>query len=91
MLVRLPSNRQAVAFNEKGLTMESNGTIRTIFGRIIGSHLFKAEWTKLGGGHLQATIEGIGARVVVVTAFAYHNSDTFSDWFDNVVVAVTGG
>ena len=65
--------------------------IKTILGRIVGSHLLEAGWTKLGGGHLQATIEGIGARVVVVTAFAYHNSDTFSDWFDNVVAAVTGG
>ena len=65
--------------------------IGTIFGRIVGSHLFKSEWTKLGGGHLQATIEGIGARVVVVTTFAYHNSDTFAGWFDGFVAAVTGG
>ena len=65
--------------------------IGTILGRIVGSHLFKAEWRKLDGSHLQATIEGIGARVVVVTAFAYHNSDAFQGWFDNVVAAVTGG
>ena len=66
-------------------------SLKIILGRVVGSHLLKAEWTKLGGGHLQATIEGIGARVVVVTALAYRNSDTFKDWFDGFVAAVTGG
>ena len=66
-------------------------SLKIILGRVVGSHLFKAGWRKLDGSHLQATIEGIGARVVVVTAFAYHNSDAFQGWFDNVVAAVTGG
>ena len=65
--------------------------IKTILGRIVGSHLLKVEWRKLGGEHLQSTIEGIGARVVVVGALAYHNNDAFKNWFDGVVAAVTGG
>ena len=65
--------------------------IGTILGRVVGSHLLKAQWRKLDGSHLQATIEGVGARVVVVTALAYHNSDTFKGWFDGFVAAVTGG
>ena len=65
--------------------------IKMILGRIVGSHLLKAEWRKLDGSHLQATIEGVGARVVVVAALAYQNSDAFQGWFDNVVAAVTGG
>ena len=65
--------------------------LKLILGRIVGSHLFKAKWRNLGGEHLQATVEGVGARLAVVTAFAYHNSDTFKGWFDGFVAAVTGG
>ena len=65
--------------------------IGTIIGRIIGAHLLKAEWRKLDNKHLQATMEGLGGRAVVVLAFAYHNSPAFAGWFDGVVSAITGG
>ena len=65
--------------------------LKTVLSRIVGAHLVKAEWRKLGGEHLQATVEGLGGRAVVVLAFAYHNSPTFAGWFDGVVSAITGG
>ena len=65
--------------------------IGTILSRIVGAHLVKAEWRKLGGEHLQASIEGIGGRVIVVGAFLYHNWPGFAHWFDGVVSAITGG
>ena len=65
--------------------------IGTIISRIVGTDLFEAEWRNLGGAHLQATVERVGARAIVVLAFAYHNSPGFAHWFDGVVSAITGG
>lgn len=65
--------------------------IGTILSRIVGAHLVQAEWRNLGGAHLQATIEGIGARLVILLTFLYHEFPGFAHWFDGVVSAITGG
>ena len=66
--------------------------LKLILGRIIGSHLLKAEWTKLGGGHLQATVEGLAWRGVVAgTVLLYNVSPKFAKGLDQIIAAVTGG
>ena len=66
--------------------------IGTILGRVVGSHLLKAEWRKLDGSHLQATIEGLAWRGIVAgTVALYSSNDKFKGGLDQIIAAVTGG
>ena len=64
----------------------------TILSRIVGAHLLKAEWRKLDGAHLQATVEGLAWRYVVIPAcvYGYQASPKFKAGLDQIIAAVSG-
>lgn len=59
--------------------------------RVAGYHLVQAEWRKLGGEHLQATVEGLAWRGIVVASGAlYAKYPAFKDGVDQIVAALGG-
>lgn len=67
-------------------------TILKILERIGGIHLLRKAWRDLGGDHLQATIEGLAWRgVVVISVYLYNESPTFKAGLDQIIKAVSGG
>ena len=58
---------------------------------VAGWHLVQAEWRKLGGAHLQATVEGLAWRgIVAASGILYAKYPAFKAGVDQIVTALGG-
>lgn len=58
---------------------------------IAGWHLVQAEWRKRGGEHLQATVEGLVWRgIVLASGVLYAKFPNFKSGLDQILVALSG-